>query len=598
MDGGPSAEPAFLGVERSVTGRRWRARPGDMRAAAAISERHGLPEIVGRMLAQRGVGPDEAPGFLAPRLRDRLPDPSHLVDMDRAVARILLAVQRGERIVVFGDYDVDGATSAALLRRFFAAVGIDIGVYVPDRMREGYGPNAAALARLKAEGAGLVVTVDCGTTAHEPLAAAAADGLDVIVIDHHVAEPLLPKAFAVVNPNRLDEASPHGNLAAVGLVFLLVIGVNRALRAAGWYAARAEPDLLLWLDLVALGTVCDVVPLTGLNRALVAQGIRVARGGGNAGFAALASIAGMSGPVDAYQLGFGIGPRVNAGGRVGAADLGARLLATDDRALAAELAQRLDGHNRERREIEAAALEQAIAQVEAIPQSPSLVFVANEGWHPGVIGIVAARLKDRYNRPACVVAVDGSVGKGSGRSIPGIALGPAVIAARQAGLLLNGGGHAMAAGFTIASGRVEELREFLAARLGDGLDVAGLVPELSIDGALSAAAAQARLIDHIDALAPFGSANPEPRFAFPSLRVVHAEPVGTGHLRVTLADVLGEGQLRAIAFRVGGMPLGEFLAGMRGRAVNVAGHLCRDTWRGGDAVQLQIDDAAMPPERP
>ena len=598
MDGGPSAEPAFLGVERSVTGRRWRARPGDMRAAAAVSERYGLPEIVGRMLAQRGVGPDEAPGFLAPRLRDRLPDPSHLVDMDRAVARILLAVQRGERIVVFGDYDVDGATSAALLRRFFAAVGIDIGVYVPDRMREGYGPNAPALARLKAEGAGLVVTVDCGTTAHEPLAAAAADGLDVIVIDHHVAEPLLPKAFAVVNPNRLDEASPHGNLAAVGLVFLLVIGVNRALRAAGWYAARAEPDLLLWLDLVALGTVCDVVPLTGLNRALVAQGIRVARGGGNAGFAALASIAGMSGPVDAYQLGFGIGPRVNAGGRVGAADLGARLLATDDRALAAELAQRLDGHNRERRGIEAAALEQAIAQVEATPQSPALVFVANEGWHPGVIGIVAARLKDRYNRPACVVAVDGSVGKGSGRSIPGIALGPAVIAARQAGLLLNGGGHAMAAGFTVASGRVEELREFLAARLGDGLDVAGLVPELSIDGALSAAAAQARLIDHIDALAPFGSANPEPRFAFPSLRVVHAEPVGTGHLRVTLADVLGEGQLRAIAFRVGGMPLGEFLAGMRGRAVNVAGHLRRDTWRGGDAVQLQIDDAAMPPERP
>ncbi|HEX5321577.1 MAG TPA: single-stranded-DNA-specific exonuclease RecJ [Stellaceae bacterium] len=598
MDGGPSAEPAFLGVERSVTGRRWRARPGDMRAAAAVSERYGLPEIVGRMLAQRGVDPDEAPGFLAPRLRDRLPDPSHLVDMDRAVARILLAVQRGERIVVFGDYDVDGATSAALLRRFFAAVGIDVGVYVPDRMREGYGPNAPALARLKAEGAGLVVTVDCGTTAHEPLAAAAADGLDVIVIDHHVAEPLLPKAFAVVNPNRLDEASPHGNLAAVGLVFLLVIGVNRALRAAGWYAARAEPDLLLWLDLVALGTVCDVVPLTGLNRALVAQGIRVARGGGNAGFAALASIAGMSGPVDAYQLGFGIGPRVNAGGRVGAADLGARLLATDDRALAAELAQRLDGHNRERREIEAAALEQAIAQVEATPQSPSLVFVANQGWHPGVIGIVAARLKDRYNRPACVVAVDGGVGKGSGRSIPGIALGPAVIAARQAGLLLNGGGHAMAAGFTVASGRVEELREFFAARLGEGLDVAGLVPELSFDGALSAAAAQARLIDHIDALAPFGSANPEPRFAFPSLRVVHAEPVGTGHLRVTLADVLGEGQLRAIAFRVGGLPLGEFLAGMRGRAVNVAGHLRRDTWRGGDAVQLQIDDAAMPPERP
>src|SRR6185437_15357958 len=507
MDGGPSAEPAFLGVERSVTGRRWRARPGDMRAAAAVSERYGMPEIVGRMLAQRGVGPNEAPGFLAPRLRDRLPDPSHLVDMDRAVARILLAVQRGERIVVFGDYDVDGATSAALLRRFFAAVGIDIGVYVPDRMREGYGPNAPALARLKAEGAGLVITVDCGTTAHDALAAAAEDGLDMIVIDHHVAEPLLPKAFAVVNPNRLDEASPHGNLAAVGLVFLLVIGVNRALRAAGWYAARAEPDLLLWLDLVALGTVCDVVPLTGLNRALVAQGIRVARGGGNAGFAALASIAGMSGPVDAYQLGFGIGPRVNAGGRVGAADLGARLLATDDRALAAELAQRLDGHNRERREIEAAALEQAIAQVEATPQSPALVFVANEGWHPGVIGVVAA---------------DGGVGKGSGRSIPGIALGPAVIAARQAGLLLNGGGHAMAAGFTVAAGQIDALTQFLAERLGDGVESEPPIPELAIDAALSVAGATGRLIDHIEALAPFGAANPEPRFACPNALVAHA----------------------------------------------------------------------------
>ncbi|HEX3885076.1 MAG TPA: single-stranded-DNA-specific exonuclease RecJ [Stellaceae bacterium] len=592
MDGGPSGAPAFLGVERSVAGRRWRARSGDMRAAAAISERHGLPEIVGRMLAQRGIGPDATPGFLAPRLRDQLPDPSHLIDLDRAVARIVAAIMGGERVVVFGDYDVDGATSAALLHRFFTAIGASIGIYVPDRMREGYGPNAPALARLKAEGAGLVVTVDCGTTAHDALAAAAESGLDVIVIDHHVAEPLLPKAFAIVNPNRLDETSPHGNLAAVGLVFLLVVALNRGLRAVGWYAARAEPDLLRWLDLVALGTVCDVVPLNGLNRALAAQGIRVARAGGNPGMAALAAVAALGGPIDAHQLGFGIGPRVNAGGRVGAADLGARLLSTDDPGLAAELAQRLDAHNRERRGIEAVALEQAIAQVEETPQSPALVFVASEGWHPGVIGIVAARLKDRYNRPACVVALDGAVGKGSGRSVPGIALGPAVIAARQEGLLVNGGGHAMAAGFTVAAARVEDLREFLASRLGDGLDVAGLMPELSIDGALSAAAAQARLIEHIDALAPFGSANPEPRFAFPSIRVADAQPVGTNHLRVTLADPLGAGQLRGIAFRVGDTPLGRFLTEMRGRAVHVAGHLRRDTYRGGDAVQLQLDDAA------
>jgi single-stranded-DNA-specific exonuclease len=563
-----------------------------LRVAAAISEHHNLPEIVGRMLAQRGIGPDTAPLFLAPRLRDQLPDPSHLIDMDRAVARIVGAVERGERIVVFGDYDVDGATSAALLQRFFAAVGVAIGVYVPDRLREGYGPNAPALAKLKQNGAGLVITVDCGTTAHDALAAAAEDGLDVIVIDHHVAEPLLPKAYAVVNPNRLDETSPHGNLAAIGLAYLLVVALNRALRATQWYEGRAEPDLLQWLDLVALGTVCDVVQLNGLNRAFVTQGLRVARGGANAGIAALVSVAGLSGPVDAYQLGFGIGPRVNAGGRIGAADLGARLLGTDDPDLASELARRLDEHNRERREIEAVALEQAIAQVEASPQSPALVFVANAGWHPGVIGIVAARLKDRYNRPACVVAIDGAVGRGSGRSVPGIALGPAVIAARQVGLLVNGGGHAMAAGFTVAAGQIEELREFLAARLGDGLDIAGLVPELSIDGALTAAAAQARLIEHIDTLAPFGSANPEPRFAFPSIRIAHVEPVGVGHLRVSLADTLGGGQLRGIAFRVGDTPLGRFLGEMRGRAVHIAGHLRRDTWRGGDAVQIQVDDAA------
>ncbi|HEY1795977.1 MAG TPA: single-stranded-DNA-specific exonuclease RecJ [Stellaceae bacterium] len=560
--------------------------------AAAISEHHHLPEIVGRMLAQRGIDTATTPWFLTPRLRDQLPDPSHLIDMDRAVARIVAAIGRGERIVVFGDYDVDGATSAALLQRFFAAVGVAIGVYVPDRMREGYGPNALALAKLKEQGAGLVITVDCGTTAHEALAAAAGDGLDVIVIDHHVAEPLLPKAFAVVNPNRLDESSPYGNLAAIGLTYLLVVALNRALRTAGRYGEGAEPDLLQWLDLVALGTVCDVVPLNGLNRALVAQGLRLARRAPNRGMAALAAVAGMSGPIDAYQLGFGIGPRVNAGGRVGAADLGARLLATDDPDLASDLAKRLDEHNRERREIEAAALEQAIAAVEGAPQSPALVFVANEGWHPGVIGIVAARLKERYNRPACVVAIDGAVGRGSGRSVPGVALGPAVIAARQARLLINGGGHAMAAGFTVASGQIEELREFLAARLGDGLDVSGLVPELSIDGALSAAAGQGRLMEHIDRLAPFGSANPEPRFAFPSIRIAHVEAVGTGHLRVNLADPLGGEQLRGIAFRVADTPLGRFLAEMRGRAIHIAGHLRRDTWRGGDAVQLQIDDAA------
>jgi len=592
MDGAGGAA-TFLGVDRSACGRRWRLRAGDMPEGQAIAEQLALPEIVGRLLAQRGIDRDHAPGFLAPRLRDQLPDPSHLRDMEAAVVRLVRAVLDGETIAVFGDYDVDGATSAALLVRFFAAIGGRTQVYVPDRLREGYGPNTPALLRLREEGARVFVTVDCGTNAHLPLAEAAEAGLEIIVIDHHVAEPLLPRAAAIVNPNRLDEGSPHGGLAAVGVAFLLVVALNRALRQAGWYTkSRAEPDLLQWLDLVALGTVCDVVPLAGLNRALVAQGIKVARRNANAGLAALAAVAGVNEPLDAYHLGFVLGPRVNAGGRVGAADLGARLLATDDPALAAEFAGRLDVYNRERREIEARTLEAAIATVEGEAQSPVLAFAAGADWHPGVIGIVASRLKERYERPACVVALAGGIGKGSGRSIAGLPLGPAVIAARQAGLVINGGGHAMAAGFTVAADKLGALRAFLVERLGDGLDREHLMPELRIDAALSLTAAQSELIDHIDRLAPFGAGNPEPRFVFPAVRVVHAEAVGNGHLRCTLAEPLGNARLRAIAFRVAGTPLGQFLAETRGATIHVAGRLRRDSWHGGDAVQLSIDDAA------
>ena len=595
MDGaGGAAIPAsVLGVEQSVCGRRWRWCGGDAQAGRDIAERLALPEVVGRLLAQRGVDLDRAPGFLKPRLREQLPNPTDLRDMEAAAARLVRAVRDDETIAIFGDYDVDGATSAALLARFFEAIGAPTRIYVPDRISEGYGPNSAALMRLRGEGVRVVVTVDCGTTAHLPLAEAAESGLDVIVVDHHVAEPLLPRAAAVVNPNRLDEASPHGSLAAVGVAFLLVVAVNRALRGAGWYGAgRTEPDLLGWLDLVALGTVCDVVPLTGLNRALVAQGIRVARHSTNPGLAALAAIAGIKEPIDAYHLGFVLGPRVNAGGRVGASDLGARLLATDDPRLAAELAQRLDAHNRERREIEARTLAAAIAMVEAVPQAAVMTFAAAAGWHPGVIGIVASRLRERYERPALVIALDGGIGRGSGRSIPGVALGPAVIAARQSGLLINGGGHAMAAGFTVAADKLDALREFLVERLGNGLDQSSLVPELIVDGALSAAAAQSELIGHIDRLAPFGAANPEPRFVFPALRVLHTEMVGGAHLRCSLADPFDGARLPAIAFRVGETPLRHFLAETRGAAIHVAGHLRRDTWRGGDAVRLVIDDAA------
>src|SRR5579883_2440530 len=448
---------AFLNVEKSVTGRRWAARLADERLALAMAQRHGQPDAICRLLAAREVDLEGVPDFLEPTLRKFLPDPSHLKDMDVAVARLVRAVQGGEKIVVFGDYDVDGATSSALLLRFFRSVGGNIGVYIPDRRKEGYGPNAPALLKLREEGAAVVVTVDCGVTAYEPLLAAKQAGLDMIVIDHHQAEIALPEGLAVIDPNRVDDDSPHKQLAAVGVAFLLAVGVNRALRSANWYGtSRPEPDLRQWLDLVALGTVCDVVPLTGVNRALVRQGLKILARRANPGLAALADIARIDEAPGAFHLGFLLGPRVNAGGRVGEADLGVRLLTTTDPAEARALAARLDIYNQERQAIEAAMLEEAVAKVEAMPAG-SIVFAAAEGWHPGVIGIIASRLKERYSRPSFVIALEGAIGKGSGRSVSGIDMGAAVIAAKQAGLITNGGGHAMAAGLTLASARISAL---------------------------------------------------------------------------------------------------------------------------------------------
>jgi len=582
---------SFLGVEHSLCGRRWRRRAGEDRTGLAVAQQWGLPEIIGRLLASRGVSLEQAERFLHPTLRDDLPDPGHLRGMDAAVARLTRAVAEGEIIAVFGDYDVDGATSAALLQRFLMAVGGRVRVYIPDRQREGYGPNAPALLRLKAEGAAVVITVDCGVTAHAPLAAAADAGLDVIVVDHHIAEPALPAALAIINPNRLDETSPHGVLAAVGVTFLLVVALNRALREGGWYASRPVPDLLQWLDLVALGTICDVVPLTGVNRALVAQGLRVLQRRGNLGLAALADAAALGERLDCYHAGFILGPRVNAGGRVGEADLGARLLATDDPDEAKMLAQRLDALNAERREIEARVLAQAIEQVEADPAHP-LVFVAGEGWHPGVIGIVASRLKERYNRPACVVAVSQGIGKGSGRSVPGVALGAAVIAARQAGLLVNGGGHAMAAGFTVETAKLTALRDFLAERIAAALGDGDVKPELGIDGLLAADAATPDLVALLERLGPFGAGNSEPRFALPNLRVLRADIVGGQHVRCVLGDGGGSARLKAIAFRCIEGELGPALLNGQGRSFHLAGHLRADNWQGRNGVQLMIDDAA------
>ncbi|MDR6288104.1 single-stranded-DNA-specific exonuclease [Inquilinus ginsengisoli] len=588
----PSPEfpaPALFGVESSAKGARWIGRAADDRLALALAQRHALPEIVARVLAARGIGLDDAKDFLNPTLRALLPDPLVLRDMDRAADRIARAVTSGEGIAIFGDYDVDGATSTALLTRYLRAVGVEPQIHIPDRIAEGYGPNAQALEKLRAGGAGLVVTVDCGTTAFEALEGAMGSGLDVVVIDHHTAEPRLPRVAAVVNPNRLDQDPGLGQLAACGVVFLALVALNRVLRRAGLFANRAEPDLMALLDLVALGTICDVVPLTGLNRALVGQGLKVMAQRRNIGLAALADVARVTETVDAYHAGYLLGPRINAGGRIGRADLGARLLATEDREEATRIAALLDEHNVDRKTVEADVMARAIAQAEAAGAGP-MILVAGEGWHPGVVGIVAGRLRERYGRPACVVGFEGGIGKASGRSVPGVDLGAAVIAARQAGLLLSGGGHRMAAGFTVRQDLIAELHDFLSSHI-HGQSNAPMVPVVELDGTLVVEAATVGLAETLAKLGPYGAGNPEPRFALPRVRVVAASVVGSGgHVACTLVGP-DNGRLRAIAFRCADQPLGQALL-RRDALVHVAGTLRLDRWNGNLRVQLFIEDVA------
>lgn len=586
--------PAFLGVERSASGKRWEARADDMRLTAALAQRFALPEPVARAMAARGIDDDAAEAFLEPKLSRDLPEPCHLKDMEKAADRLARAIREGEMIAVFGDYDVDGATSSAVLMRYVRAAGGKVSGYIPDRMAEGYGPNLPALLRLKQEGAGVVVTVDCGITAFDVLSTAAAKGVEVVVVDHHVAEPRLPEAVAVVNPNRLDEDSPHGNMAAVGVTFLLVVALNRALRRQGWFDRRPAPDLMALLDLVALGTVCDVVPLTGVNRALVAQGLKVMARRGNIGLSALSDVAHLSEAPGTYHAGFLMGPRINAGGRVGESALGAELLSTEDAERAAVIAQRLDAHNEERRAIEKACLEEAVEQVEAAGDDGApVILAAAKGWHPGVIGIAAGRLKERYNRPACVVALDDEgTGKGSGRSVPGVDLGSAVIAARQSGLLINGGGHKMAAGFTVTGDRLAEFTAFLRERIAAKAGVNGLIPILKLDGTLSVGGATLALIAALERLQPFGQGNAEPRFVLPEAQVAMARVVGEDHVQLHLTDAVGC-RLKGIAFRCADTQLGRLLLDARGgRPIHIVGRLRKDSWRGVERAQIMVDDAA------
>tara|TARA_R100001039_G_scaffold38272_1_gene39188 strand:+ start:397 stop:2187 length:1791 start_codon:yes stop_codon:yes gene_type:complete len=591
-----SQEKTFMGIERSVTGKWWRERANDERLATTIAQRFGVPEIVGRVMAARGIDLDDAESFLSPTLRDLMPDPSSLQDMDKAAARIADAVEAGEGIAVFGDYDVDGATSTALLKRFFRSIGVDVPVHIPDRMKEGYGPNATALLELQRKGAKLILTVDCGVTAYAPLQEARDAGIEIIVVDHHAAEPELPPAVAVVNPNRLDDESGLGHLCAAGVAFLVCVALLRELRNRGWLEKKGvrAPDLRNWLDLVALGTVCDVVPLRGLNRAFVTQGLKVMKHRSNVGMTSLADIAGVNEVPSAYHLGYVLGPRVNAGGRVGESFLGTTLLSGENPAEAQDIARRLDEYNRERKAIEDIVLDQAISAVEGKSKVGSMVLVGGDDWHPGVIGIVASRLKDRYHVPSLVMGKVDGVYKGSARSVRGIDLGDAIIAARQAGLLINGGGHHMAAGFTLDPEKLDAFEAFLEERFAKIIAENDIRPTITVDGALHAKGATLELIDSLEKLGPFGAGNAEPRFAFVDCRAVKADVVGQDHVRCILTGSNGQGRLKAIAFRCLDNDMGQTLIKHGGRPLHVLGHLRRDSWQGRDGVQLIIDDVALP----
>ncbi len=588
----------FLDVDRSVLGRPWRDRL-DLAAqgrAQAMVQLDGRPDILARILAGRGVEPQTAEAFLNPAIRDLMPDPDVLRDMDAAVDRLARAIHKGETVAIFGDYDVDGACSSALVGGFLEACGTPFIIHIPDRIFEGYGPNSEAIRALAGQGASLLVTVDCGTVSFEPFAEGARLGMDVVVLDHHQAPVDLPPVAALVNPNRQDDLSGLGSLCATGVAYMALVGLNRRLRNDGFWNGRKPPDLLAALDIVALATVADVVPLTGLNRAFVSKGLAVMRARGRAGLRALMDGAGADGPPRPYHLGFLLGPRINAGGRIGDAALGAKLLLMQDEAEAIRIATELDRLNRERQIIEVQAAEEAHAEALAavgLADEGSAIVTASDRWHPGVVGLVASRLKERFRRPAFAIHFNGDVGTGSGRSIPGVDLGRVVRAAVEAEILVKGGGHAMAAGVTIHKARLGDFRAFLEERLSFAVQQARVGDALYIDAAITAGGARPDLLHEIDRAGPFGAGNPEPVFVLPAHRLADASEVGTGHIRITARS--GDNRsIGGIAFRAAGQPLGQALMKARGEAVHLAGTLSIDRWGGAERVQMRVLDMAKP----
>ena len=593
ISGAPTPIPHYIrgmnDFHSTASGLPWAPRNPDLRLATTIAQQQGVSELLASVLAGRNIASDDVQKFLNPTLRDYLPDPFHLLDMEKAVARLITAIERGESIAVFGDYDVDGATSTALLLHYFAMLGIAITPYIPDRMKEGYGPTIPAFATLIEQGATLLITVDCGTLAYEPIAFAQAQAIDVLVLDHHLSSGALPNAHAIVNPNRIDETSEQRHLAAVGVTFLTLVALNKRLREKGFFAGQQEPPLLPLLDMVALGTVCDVMPLTGLNRAFVAQGLKVMAARRNLGLSTLGDVARLDAQPNVYHLGFLLGPRINAGGRVGASGLGVALLTSNDPLHASGIAAQLDTHNAERQAIEAGVLEQALLLAEAQSNMPVLL-IAGEGWHQGVIGIVAGRLKEKYSRPAIVVALENGAGKASARSVAGADMGAAIHAAIAQGLLTTGGGHAMAAGFSVNAEAIPALHAFLIDRMGAAV---GNYQESRVhkyDAMLSVSGATLDTLDEIALAGPFGLGNPGPRFVLRAAQIIHRSVMKEKHLRLTLGDASGTSRLHAVAFNAVGTTLGEWL--MSERELHLLGELKRNLWQGQESVQLMIDDAA------
>ncbi|MEM6941559.1 MAG: single-stranded-DNA-specific exonuclease RecJ [Pseudomonadota bacterium] len=577
---------AFLGVETSLTGRRWVGPSGDLeRAAAQLSQRSALPPAVCQILAARGVTHETVPAYLSPSIRDLLPDPRSLRDMEVAAARFLTAVQRRERIAIFADYDVDGGASAALLMIWLSQRGQQATLYVPDRVDEGYGPNEAAMAHLAARH-DLIICVDCGTLSHGPIDAAV--GADVIVLDHHLAGETLPKAAAVVNPNRQDEDGALAHLCAAAVVFLMLVEAGRQLRAGG----TQGPDLMALLDLVGLATVADVAPLVGVNRAFVRQGLRVMARRERPGLTALSDVARLDTAPTSYHLGFVLGPRINAGGRIGQADLGARLLAAQTQAEAQPLAEKLDTLNTARRMVEEAVRAEALAQADARGFDGPLVWACGAGWHPGVVGIVASRLKDAANRPAIVIGVENGIGKGSGRSISGIDLGASIQRVAAEGLLLKGGGHKMAAGLTVAEDQIAPAMH----RLGELIENQGAhaqgAKDLRITGLMTPEAASVELIEQIEQAGPFGAGSPAPRYVFADMQIQFAKRVGEKHLKLRFGHSVGP-RLDAIGFGAFETPLGPHLEAHDGGRFHLSGRVEINVWQGRRTVQLRLDDAAM-----